>query len=68
MKKLFLVEGVVETKIATNTCTCLAVEHGLDQGILTEGGKLSTVDLLNKVACFVKHLNNIFIIKRSDLN
>jgi hypothetical protein len=55
-------------KIATNTCTCLAVDHGLDQGILTEGGKLSAVDLLNKVACFVKHQNNIFIIKRSDLN
>jgi hypothetical protein len=25
-------------------------------------GRLSTVALLNKVACFVKHLNNIFII------
>jgi hypothetical protein len=26
------------------------------QGILTEGGRLSTVDLLIKVACFVKKL------------
>jgi hypothetical protein len=31
------------------------------QGILTEGGRLSTVDLLVKVACFVKKENNISI-------
>jgi len=40
----------------------------MHQGILTEGkaqyswpgGRLSTVDLLIKVACFVKMVNNIF--------
>jgi hypothetical protein len=32
------------------------------------GGRLSTVDLLIKVACFVKEVNNIFDIKRADLN
>jgi calcineurin-like phosphoesterase family protein len=37
------------------------------QGILTEGGRLSTVDLLIK-ACFVKKENNIFDIKQADLN
>ncbi len=38
----------------------------LVQGILTEGeGSLSTVDLLIKIACFVKRTNNIFIIKGS---
>jgi hypothetical protein len=31
----------------------------------TKGGGLSTVDLLIKVACFVKDVNNIFNIKRS---
>jgi hypothetical protein len=31
-------------------------------------GRLSTVDLLIKVACFVKKENNIFNIKRADLN
>jgi hypothetical protein len=35
------------------------------QGILTKGERLSTVDLLIKVACFVKEVNNIFNIKRS---
>jgi len=29
------------------------------------GGRLSTVDLLIKVACFVKKVNNIFNVKRS---
>ncbi len=36
-----------------------------NQGILTEGGRLSTVDLLIKVACIIKNVNNIFNIKRS---
>jgi hypothetical protein len=31
------------------------------------GGRLNTVDLLIKVACFVKNVNNIFNIKRSWL-
>jgi hypothetical protein len=40
--------------------------EGLRQGILTEAGRLSsTVDLLIKLACFVKKLNNIFNLKRS---
>jgi hypothetical protein len=30
------------------------------QGIPTEGGRLNTVDLLIKVACFVKKENDIF--------
>jgi hypothetical protein len=29
------------------------------------GGRLGTVDLLIKVACFVKEVNDIFKIKRS---
>jgi hypothetical protein len=33
---------------------------GFNQGILTEGGRLSTNDLLLKVACVVKYINNIF--------
>ncbi len=33
------------------------------QGILTKGGRLSTVALLIEVACFVKMVNNIFNIK-----
>ncbi len=32
------------------------------------GGGLSTVDLLIKVACFVKKVNNIFKEKLADLN
>jgi len=32
-------------------------------GILTEGGRLSTIDLLTKLACFVKNRNNISNIK-----
>jgi hypothetical protein len=31
----------------------------LCQGILTEGGRLSTVDLLIKVTCLIKMVNNI---------
>jgi hypothetical protein len=42
---------------------------GLSLGILTEGeGRLSTVYLLFKVACFVTKVNNIFNIKAADLN
>ncbi len=32
------------------------------------GGRLSTVDLLIKAACFVKKVNNIFKEKGADLN
>jgi hypothetical protein len=35
------------------------------QGILTEGGRLSTVDLLIKLAHFEAKANNIFILKMS---
>jgi hypothetical protein len=31
-------------------------------------GRISTVDLLIKLACFVNEVNNIFDIKRADLN
>jgi len=34
-------------------------------GTLTEGGRLSTVDLLIRVAYFVKKVNTIFNIKMS---
>jgi len=34
--------------------------YNLGQGTLTEGGRLSTVDLLIMVACFVKNINKIF--------
>jgi hypothetical protein len=36
------------------------------QGTLTKGGRLSTVDFLNKTACFVKKY--IFILKAVGLN
>jgi hypothetical protein len=32
------------------------------------GGRLSTVDLLVKVVCFVKNVNNIFNINGTDQN
>jgi hypothetical protein len=41
------------------------IDNRLQQGILTEGGRLSTVDLLIKIGCFVKRYINIFNIKRS---
>jgi len=37
------------------------------QGILTEGGRLRTVDLLVKLASFCIKVNNIFNVKRIDL-
>jgi hypothetical protein len=37
--------------------------HILGQGLLTEGGRLSTVDLLIKIACFVEKKNNISNLK-----
>jgi hypothetical protein len=40
-------------------------EYALWQGTLTEREKLSTVDLLIKVACFVKKVNNIFKYKNT---
>jgi hypothetical protein len=36
------------------------MEARANQGILTEGGRLSTADLLIEVACFVTKVNNIF--------
>jgi len=38
---------------------------GLGQGILSEKGRLSTVNLLLKAACFVKKENHIFNLKTS---
>ncbi len=38
-----------------------------EQGILTKKGRLSTIDLLMKVTCFVKKVDNIFKEKRADL-
>ncbi len=35
------------------------------QGTLTERERLSTIDLLIKVTCFVTDINNIFYAKRS---
>jgi hypothetical protein len=40
-------------------------DHMSIQGILTERGMLSTIDLLNEVACFVQNVNDIFNMKRS---
>jgi hypothetical protein len=41
-------------------CTSLDIfAKILKQGTLTETGKLSTVDLLIRVACFVKKVNNV---------
>jgi hypothetical protein len=37
----------------------------LQQGMLTERGRLSTVDLLIKMACFVKKDTNTFNLKTS---
>jgi hypothetical protein len=37
------------------------------QGILTGGGRFSTVDLLVKVSCFLKKVNNTFNFKGADL-
>jgi len=37
-------------------------------GNTNRGGRLNTVDLLIKVACFVQRVNNIFNIKRADLD
>ncbi len=39
----------------------------LVQGKLTEGKGNSTIDLLNKLACFVVEENNIFNTKAADL-
>jgi hypothetical protein len=36
-----------------------------NQGILAKRGRLSTIDLFIKVACFVKKENNIINIKRN---
>jgi hypothetical protein len=38
--------------------------HYFDQGTLTKGGRLSTVDLL-KLVCFVKKVRNVCTIKSS---
>jgi hypothetical protein len=35
--------------------------YEMSQGILTEGGRLSTIDLLIKLAYLVNKVNNIFI-------
>jgi hypothetical protein len=40
-------------------------DHMPIQGILTEQGRLSTIDLLNEVAYFVQNVNDIFNKKSS---
>jgi hypothetical protein len=49
---------------------CSAILKDLEsiQGTLTQKGRLSTVDLLIKVASLVKKVNNIFNIEMSLLN
>jgi hypothetical protein len=44
------------------------LKFNLKAGNTIIGGRLSTVDLLIKVACFVKNVNNVFNIKGADLN
>ncbi len=39
-------------------------QEGPEQGIPTERERLSTFDLLIMAACFDKHVNNIFKIKK----
>ncbi len=46
----------------------IILKFNLKAGNTIIGGRLSTVDLLIKVACFVKNVNNIFNIKEADLN
>jgi len=57
---MLVIKTVKSFKIKATASTC--------QGILTEGRGLSTIDLLIKLACFVKKENNIFNIKGADLN
>ncbi len=46
----------------------LATKSSAVAGNTNWGGKLSTIDLLIKEACFVKKENIIFTIKQADLN
>ncbi len=57
-------------KKGKKTCVSfhLSSMGGLQQGMLTEGEDSSTVDLLIKLASFIKKVNNIFNIKMSDMN
>jgi hypothetical protein len=50
----------VEKKLKTNQLA--------KAGNTNVGERFSTVDLLIKVACFVKNVNNTFNIKVADLN
>jgi hypothetical protein len=47
----------------TTTAAATATTTQQDQGTLTEGGRLSTVDLLIVVTCFVKKENKVYNIK-----
>jgi hypothetical protein len=40
---------------------------GTNQGILPEGGKLSTVDLLIKISCLVKKKYVVLVLKTADV-
>jgi hypothetical protein len=46
----------------------LRITSKLDQGILTESGRLNTVDLLIKVACFVKKRIMFALTKATNQN
>jgi hypothetical protein len=54
-------------KLACFLSHCLSVQgrQAFVQGILAEGGRVNTVDLLIIVACFVTQGNNIFSLKMS---
>jgi hypothetical protein len=68
---VLLIVSIIYTECRISYCyTELSVIHSecSNQEILTGGGRLSTVDLLIKVACFVKKENNKFRIKRAYLN
>jgi hypothetical protein len=60
--KVRLIIDKIDNKNNKNQSQVICI---LNQGILTEGKRLSTVDLLIKVACFEANVNNIFNIKRS---
>jgi hypothetical protein len=52
-------------KGSNSHCSAIAKDLESIQGALTQKGRLSTVDLLIKVAWFVKKVKNIFNIKMS---
>ncbi len=55
-------------RISLFYCDVYGTRRRTNQGMLTEGGRLSTIDLLIKIGSFVTKVNYIFTIKRADLN